>query len=324
MQQNMMGPNIIITEPSSSLRALGRNALAGKWKVAIIAVIIYILCLQVPPAILDALFGVNVGNFYVNEYATYNVDVYNTVYNSMPEVSPLSGIYTLLVSGAFTLGITLFFLALFRRQIVSEMDIFLGFERFGKALGLMHFQALFIFLWTLLLIVPGIIASIRYSQAFFIMADDPNKGIRQCMDERKMMMHGNKAKYFCLSLSFIGWALLAAIPAGILPGIGEAFYAGPFASAILSVIGILFGAPVMAYTYSTFAGFYEILSGHLIKETEPAPVAPEAIPVPQAAPQSESQQEAVPQPEAAPKQETTPDAQQEAAPEQETKENNEQ
>ena len=44
MQQNMIGPNIIITEPSSNLRALGRNALAGKWKLAILAVIVYTLC----------------------------------------------------------------------------------------------------------------------------------------------------------------------------------------------------------------------------------------------------------------------------------------
>ena len=63
----------------------------------------------------------------------------------------------------------------------------------------MLFQSLFIFLWSLLLIVPGIIAAIRYSQAFFILADDPSKGIRQCMDESKAMMNGNKMKYFCLS-----------------------------------------------------------------------------------------------------------------------------
>ena len=40
MQQNMIGHNIIITEPSSNLRALGRNALVGKWKIAIIAYIV--------------------------------------------------------------------------------------------------------------------------------------------------------------------------------------------------------------------------------------------------------------------------------------------
>lgn len=286
MQQNMMGQNIIITEPSSNLRALGRNALAGKWKMAVIAVILYSLCMEVPPAVLDALFGVNMGDLYVTS-GGYNygmgVDAYSMIYNSMPEYSVLSGIYTLLVSGAFSLGISFFFLAMFRRQKVEITDIFLGFERFGKALGLFLFQALFIFLWALLLFVPGIIAAIRYSQAFFILADDPTKGIRQCMDESKAMMRGNKAKFFCLNLSFIGWAILGALPASILDGIMGGLYVTGFGATIVSIIGGLFMAPVTAYIYSASAGFYEILSGHLIKETEPAPVeAEEPTPIPSA------------------------------------------
>ena len=281
MQQNFYGNNIIITDPSSNLRALGRNALAGKWQSAIIAVIVYTLCVQLPPAILNTLFGIDMGELYsMNMGYSYNVgvDSYSTVYNSMPAYSPLSGIYSLLVTGAMDLGLTLFFLAMFRRQIVGIGDVFLGFERYGKALGLFLFQGLFILLWSLLFIVPGIIAAIRYSQAFFILADDPNKGIRQCMDESKMMMRGNKAKYFCLSLSFIGWGILASIPAGVLSGISEALYLSGFMTVLFDIVGALCMAPVIAYIYSTQAGFYEILAGHLIKETQPAPIDPEAIP----------------------------------------------
>ena len=280
MQQNFYGNNIIITDPSSNLRALGRNALAGKWQSAIIAVIVYTLCVQLPPAILNTLFGIDMGELYsMNMGYSYNVgvDSYSTVYNSMPAYSPLSGIYSLLVTGAMDLGLTLFFLAMFRRQIVGIGDVFLGFERYGKALGLFLFQGLFIVLWSLLFLVPGIIAAIRYSQAFFILADDPNKGIRQCMDESKMMMRGNKAKYFCMSLSFIGWAILASIPAGVLSGISEALYLSGFMTVLFDIVGALCMAPVIAYIYSTQAGFYEILAGHLIKETQPAPIDPEAI-----------------------------------------------
>ena len=281
MQQNFYGNNIIITDPSSNLRALGRNALAGKWQSAIIAVIVYTLCVQLPPAILNTLFGIDMGELYsMNMGYSYNVgvDSYSTVYNSMPTYSPQSGIYALLLTDAMDLGLTLFFLAMFRRQIVGIGDVFLGFERYGKALGLFLFQGLFIALWSLLFIVPGIIAAIRYSQAFFILADDPNKGIRQCMDESKMMMRGNKAKYFCLSLSFIGWGILASIPAGVLSGISEALYLSGFMTVLFDIVGALCMAPVIAYIYSTQAGFYEILAGHLIKETQPAPIDPEAIP----------------------------------------------
>ncbi len=289
MQQNFYGNNIIITDPSSNLRALGRNALAGKWQSAIIAVIVYTLCVQLPPAILNTLFGLDMGELYsMNMGYSYNVgvDSYSTVYNSMPAYSPLSGIYSLLVTGAMDLGLTLFFLAMFRRQIVGIGDVFLGFERYGKALGLFLFQGLFIVLWSLLFIVPGIIAAIRYSQAFFILADDPNKGIRQCMDESKMMMRGNKAKYFCLSLSFIGWAILASIPAGVLSGISEALYLSAFMTVLFDIVGALCMAPVIAYIYSSQAGFYEILAGHLIKETQPAPIDPEAIPAAMRQPQA--------------------------------------
>ena len=277
MQDILVEQNIIIAEPCKTLRTLGRNALAGKWKVAIIAIIVYILVLQVPRAVFDALFGTNVGSLMTSNGYTYGLDAgfYVDFYNNMPQVSILSSIYVLLISGAMELGLSLFFLATFRKHDVQVPDIFLGFERFGKALGLYLYRGLFIFLWTCLFIVPGIIASFRYSQAFFILADDPDKSIRQCMDESKAMMKGNKWKYFLLGLSFIGWALLVGIPAGIVESIGSTVSSNSFVIALFSIVGSLFAAPLIVYVYSAMAGFYEILAGHLIKETMPVPVTVE-------------------------------------------------
>ncbi|MGI6767451.1 MAG: DUF975 family protein [Lentihominibacter sp.] len=277
MQDGMITQNIIITESSKNLRALGRNALNSKWKVSIIAVCIYLICMQLPPLIFDSLFGVNMGNMFIPGGNTYGMDaeVYIQLYNNLPEYSMLSAIYVILVAGALELGITLFFLASFRNYETKETDIFLGFERFGKALGLMLFRSLFIFLWSCLFLIPGIIAAIRYSQAFFVLADDPGKGIRECMNESKAMMKGNKGKYFILSLSFIGWLFLAVLPSGIVQSIGTIISTNDFVIGIFALIGGLFVAPVTAYMYSTFAGFYEILAGHLIKDTTPVSVTPE-------------------------------------------------
>ena len=277
MQDILVDQNIIITEPCKTLRTLGRNALAGKWKTSIIAVCIYILVLQLPVAVFDALFGRNIGSIMTNNGYTYGMDAdfYANFYNNMPQTSILSSVYVLLIAGAMQLGLTLFFLATFRKHDVQPVDMFLGFEKFGKALGLYLYMSLFIFLWTLLFIVPGIIAAFRYSQAFFVLADDPDKGIRQCMDESKSMMKGNKGKYFLLSLSFIGWGLLSTIPAGIVESIGSTVSDNSFVIALFSIIGALFVAPLIAYMYSTFSGFYEILAGHLIKETMPVPVTAE-------------------------------------------------
>lgn len=274
--QNGIGNNIIITEPSKNLRTLGRNALSGKWKVTILTVLVYTLILNLPYEILNALFGVNLTDMMYgsNAYQGIDADVYSDMYYGAPAVSPLAGIYLLLVTGPLQLGVSLFFLAMFRRQLVAVSDIFLGFEKFSKALGLLLFQALFIMLWSMLFVIPGIIAALRYSQAFFILADDPEKGIRQCMNESKAMMKGNKGKYFCLMLSFIGWILLASIPASVVNAIGANLGADGMMSTMFALVGTLFSVPVMVYLTSTQAGFYEILAGHLIKETEPAPVEP--------------------------------------------------
>lgn len=309
MQQNMMGQNIIITEPSKNLRALGRNALAGKWKVAILAVVVYALCVSVPAEILNQIFGTKPALLYEMSYgygSTMDAYTYNSLYNLMPSVSYLSELYVLLVDGAFMLGLSIFFLAAFRRQIVRVSDIFLGFERFGKALGLMLFQSLFVTLWSLLLIVPGVIALIRYSQAFFILADDPSKGIRQCMDESKMMMKGNKAKYFCLNLSFIGWWLLylaAAILFGCILSVEMIFGATVLMGITVFIMLVIFMVGISAlsaYMSSAQAGFYEILAGHLIKETEPAPVHFDGIPaaIPPVASSVERENASVVQPSA--------------------------
>ena len=94
MQGNMMAQNIIITERCQSLRQLGRNALRGKWVQAIMAVVIYTLVMNVPVAIFDNLFGVNMANLVTDDGYTYDMDVemYSQLYNSMPQTSILSSI----------------------------------------------------------------------------------------------------------------------------------------------------------------------------------------------------------------------------------------
>ncbi|MGN0702254.1 MAG: DUF975 family protein [Lentihominibacter sp.] len=277
MQQNMIEQNIIITEPNRNLRALGRNALRNNWRAAIMAVCTYVLVLNIPPVVFNGLFGTNIISIFTNSGYTYGFDAetYASIYNNMPDYCFLGTVYVLLVTGALELGLSMYFLAVFRMHKVHVADVFLGFEHYLKALGLFFFMNLFIFLWTLLFIVPGIISSIRYSQAFFILADDPSKGIRQCMNESKMMMKGNCSKYFLLSLSFIGWLLLSMIPASIVESIGSTVSNNEVIVSLFAIAGTLFVVPVTVYMFSTYTGFYEILAGHLIKETVPVPVTVE-------------------------------------------------
>ena len=277
MQNNMISHNIIITEPCRNLRALGRNALKNRWKTSIIAVCVFVLTLNLPPVIFNAIFGTSVAGFLAESGNTFGLDIatFAQLNNNLPQYCILSAVYIFLITGAMMLGLSIFFLATFRRHDVHVADIFLGFEKFGKALGLFWLMYLFIFLWSLLFLIPGIIATFRYSQAFFILADDPSKGVRQCINESKEMMKGNKFKYFLLNLSFIGWAFLCAVPQSLIQSMGPVISNNDFIIAVFNVIGSFCMVPVTVYVYSTIAGFYEILSGHLIKETRPVPVTVE-------------------------------------------------
>ncbi|MDR0991617.1 MAG: DUF975 family protein [Ruminococcus sp.] len=72
------------------------------------------------------------------------------------------------------------------------------------------------FLWSLLFYIPGIIAALRYSQAFYILADNPGMTAVEAIEESKRMTDGHKMDLFITGLSFIGWALLGSLTFGIL------------------------------------------------------------------------------------------------------------
>ncbi len=187
-----MDQNIIVNESSQNLRALGREALKGKWGLGVVGTLILFALTLVPAIIFNTIFG-----------------------SGETTTSGVSSIYSMLISGPMTLGYAMFAISIFRRRETSPAEVFYGFERFGKAFGLYIVRSIFIFLWTLLLIIPGIIAAFRYSMCFYILADNPNMGIMEALNESKRMMRGNKWKYFCLNLSFIGWGIVACFTAGI-------------------------------------------------------------------------------------------------------------
>ncbi len=83
----------------------------------------------------------------------------------------------------------------------------------GVLAGLWVF--LWVFLWSMLFFIPGIIKSYAYSQTFFLAAEYPQLSIRKAMRVSKEITKGHKADIFVTQLSFLGWAILAAIPAGI-------------------------------------------------------------------------------------------------------------
>ena len=123
----------------------------------------------------------------------------------------------ILVIGPLSFGLSKLYLKLVREG--TQMDVAGLFDGFSEDLGgniiLGLLQALFIFLWSLLFIIPGIVKSYAYSMAFYIKADHPEYDWKQCLDESQRITKGHKMELFILDLSFIGWAILASFTFGI-------------------------------------------------------------------------------------------------------------
>lgn len=131
---------------------------------------------------------------------------------SIPKVGPIVWMF---IAGPLEGGLAIFFLAISRKQEPKIEQLFQGFDNFGTLLGAYWLKILYVLLWSLLLIVPGIIASLSYSMTFFIIADDTSIGISEALRKSKAMMHGKKWKLFCFHWRFFGWFLLSLLLAGI-------------------------------------------------------------------------------------------------------------
>jgi uncharacterized membrane protein len=127
----------------------------------------------------------------------------------------LGGLLSLIIGGPFALGLAIFSLSLARNKGAKVEQIFEGFNYFVTALCTYLLMILFIALWTLLLIVPGIIAALSYAMSFYILADNPSMAAMDVLRKSKAMMNGYKLKLFYLGLRFFGLALLCILTLGI-------------------------------------------------------------------------------------------------------------
>ena len=82
---------------------------------------------------------------------------------------------------------------------------------YGKAIGVYLLTYIFTLLWTLLLIIPGIIKALSYSLAPYILADNHELTANQAIEQSMKMMKGHKAKLFLIYLGYLGFALLSIV-----------------------------------------------------------------------------------------------------------------
>ena len=151
------------------------------------------------------------------------------------------------LGGVVQLGYARYLLKQQDRESNSVKDLFSQFDRFKEGFLQSFLRFLYIFLWSLLLVIPGIIKALGYSMTPFLMAEYPNLSAKEAMRISQEKMQGHKWELFCLGFSFIGWVFLVALTGGI-----GGFFLAPYMNAAYAAFyrdKISHKTPIISYTY---------------------------------------------------------------------------
>lgn len=128
-------------------------------------------------------------------------------------------LFTSLVGAAVTGVLSIGFAGMGLKALAGrKVDTGMVFEGFGildRSLGIFFLSSIKIFLWTLLFVIPGIIANYRYAMSYYIILERPDLGVNDALKESSRMMEGHKWNFFVLQLSFILWSLLVVVTFGL-------------------------------------------------------------------------------------------------------------
>ena len=133
-------------------------------------------------------------------------------------LSTFVSILTNLMSAVLAAGFVMYCMAIRQDQRAEYLTLFDGFSFVGKVIGLNILIAVFTFLWSLLFVIPGIIASYRYRFALYNLYENPDIGILEALNMSKQQTLGYKGQLFMLDLSYIGWLLLASLTSVVQTG----------------------------------------------------------------------------------------------------------
>ncbi len=207
-------------------------ALQGNWAQAVVAAVVFMLLAVTFAAPSWVANMVLLGQFPLNLTAqTLNILSWAGSPFMILILYPLSVGYIQAHDLLFTQGDNALTLNSFR----------LAFSKWLRNIWAVILVAIFTFLWTLLLIIPGIVKGLAYSMTFFIIRDNPELSVNQAINLSCKMMKGRKFDFFYLNLSFIGWGILSVLTLGI---------------------GLVWLIP---YMYASYASFYQDVKDDYLK-----------------------------------------------------------
>lgn len=202
---------------ASDYRAAARKALTGRWPVAVLT------------GLVAALLGGLQSRINLQLQGDSQEQLVDTLYSISPTAAAILlssigvigvlafayAVVALVLGSVVNLGYVRFNLNLVDGRPAQLSDLFSCFGQLGGAIVLRLLTSLFVLLWSLLLVIPGIVAAYRYAAAPYIMAEDPDCGAMEALNRSKAMMDGHKMELFVLDLSFIGWYILSAFTLGL-------------------------------------------------------------------------------------------------------------
>ena len=232
---------------------LGNSIFSENWLLGLVACMIFSSCIYAAfsfISVISASVMIASGSFLNSsdlllqeELPTDAIVQMSTVFLAMYAGSILfSVLFGLFVMEPLQYGLSACFLELVMgAEKIKIGSLFSGFRKYRDVVFLGFMRALRIILWSLLFLIPGIVKSYAYSQAYYVKIEHPDYTWRQCLNESEAIMRGFKFRFFVLQLSFIGWEIVGSLAFGI---------------------GILWVSP---YEFCTFANFYAWRSASLIQ-----------------------------------------------------------
>ncbi|MCI9350053.1 MAG: DUF975 family protein [Oscillibacter sp.] len=125
-------------------------------------------------------------------------------------------IFTSLLSSVLAAGFGLYCIAIRRGERAEYLTLFDGFSFVGKIILLSIVRMFFITLWSMLFVIPGIVAAFRYRFAFWNLYENPGIGVMEALDMSKRQTMGYKSQLLLLDLSYLGWGILSTLPAFVV------------------------------------------------------------------------------------------------------------
>lgn len=215
---------------AEDFRRIARNALTNKWFIAVAVGLVASILGGISgggPEFKVNIDGSNISmNFNVAGQTIKSIgtnggvdsEVGAFILASLPIIiiaSLFAAVIYFVLGGFIGVGYAKFNLNLVDKKNAAFETLFEYFSHWKTTTIARLLRALYVFLWSLLFIIPGIVAGFSYAMTDYILAEDPELTADEAISQSKSIMMGNKWRFFCLQFSFIGWDILATLAFGI-------------------------------------------------------------------------------------------------------------